>query len=88
MHPHIILTSIIMRKTYNIIRKSWATATRLYSRAMRHVGLPFVYGGVACLALLYATGLTNYNTLNILPIIAIFLGIVGYVKGEKRKSLY
>ena len=82
------MTSIIMRKTLNIIRKSWATATRLYSSAMRHVGLPFVYGGVICLALFYATGLTNYNILSILPVIAIFFGIAGYVKGEKRKSLY
>lgn len=77
-----------MRKTYTILRKSWATATRLYSAAMSHVGLPFVYGGVVCLALFYATGLTNYNILNVLPVIAIFLGIVGYIKGEKRKSLY
>ena len=77
-----------MRKTFTILKKSWATAARLYAVAMRHVGLPFVYGGVICLALFYATGLTNYNLLNTLPGIAIFLGIVGYVKGEKRKSPY
>ncbi len=77
-----------MRKAYNVFRKSWAAIARLYATAMRHVGLPFVYGGVICLALFYMTGLTNYNILNILPVIAIILGIVGYVKGEKRKSLY
>ncbi len=77
-----------MRKAYNIFKKSLATMARLYDTAMRHVGLPFVYGGVICLALFYMTGLTNYNVLNILPVIAIILGIVGYVKGEKRKSLY
>ena len=43
---------------------------------------------IICLALFYATGLTNYNILSILPVIAIFFGIAGYVKGEKRKSLY
>lgn len=77
-----------MRKAYNVFRKSWSAIARLYATTMRHVGLPFVYGGVICLALFYMTGLTNYNILNILPIIAIILGIVGYVKGEKRKSLY
>ena len=77
-----------MRKTHIILKQLWTTMTRVCSVAMRHVGLPFVYGGVVCLALFYATGLTNYNILNILPLIAILLGIVGYVKGEKRKSLY
>lgn len=82
------MTSITMPKIFTIIRKSWTATARLYAAAMRHVGLPFVYGGVICLALFYATGLTNHNILNILPVIAILLGIVGYIKGEKRKSLY
>ena len=81
-------TDSVMRKTHTIIKKSLEIAARLYATAMRHVGLPFVYGGVACLALFYMTGLTNYNVLNILPVLAILLGIVGYVKSEKRKSLY
>ena len=78
----------IMRKIFTILRKSWATTARFYAMVMRHVGLPFVYGGVICLALFYVTGLTNYNIFSMLPVVAIFLGIVGYVKGEKRKSLY
>ena len=47
-----------------------------------------LYIGVISLAILYFTGYTNYNAINFLPIIAILLGIVGYVKGEKRKSIY
>ena len=77
-----------MRKTFTILRKSLATAKRLGTMAMRHVGLQFVYGGVICFAMLYATGLTNYNIFNILPVISILLGIIGYTKSEKRKSLY
>ncbi len=77
-----------MRKTFTILRKSLATAKRLGTMTMRHVGLQFVYGGVICFAMLYATGLTNYNIFNILPVISILLGIIGYTKSEKRKSLY
>lgn len=79
---------IAMKKTYKILRKSWMKATIFFASAMCHAGLPLVYIGVISLAILYFTGYTNYNAINFLPIIAILLGIVGYVKGEKRKSIY
>ncbi len=77
-----------MHKIYQATKAVWGTASRLYAVAMRHIGLPFVYGGVAALALFYLTGLSNYNILNFLAVMSIFLGTVGYVKGEKRKSVY
>ncbi|EGN56583.1 hypothetical protein PRBRB14_09970 [Hallella multisaccharivorax DSM 17128] len=77
-----------MRKLYNYLRMSWATIRRLTDKASQHMGLPLVYGGVLLLAIFYFTNLTRYNWLTLLSVIAILLGIVGYVRGEKRKSLY
>ena len=77
-----------MHKSFTFLVKVFSSLQRITRNAFKYIGLPFVYGGVICLALFYATGLTNYNILSILPVIAIFFGIAGYVKGEKRKSLY
>lgn len=60
----------------------------LCKQGAKHVGLPFVYAGVALMGIFYFTGLTNYNLLILLPLLLILLGIVGFVKQEKRKERY
>ena len=57
---------------------------RLIKRGTAHIGLPFVYAGVLLMGIFYFTGLTNYNLLLLLPLLLILLGIVGYVRQEKR----
>jgi hypothetical protein len=77
-----------MRKSFTFLVKVYTSIHRISKKTFKHIGLPFVYGGVLLLAIFYFTGLTNYNWLTLLPILCILAGIVGYVKGEKRKSVY
>ncbi len=77
-----------MHKSFTFNVGVFITIQRVTKKIFKHIGLPFVYGGVLLLAIFYFTGLTNYNWLTLLPLLCIFTGIVGYVKGEKRKSAY
>ena len=79
---------ITMHKSFTFLVKVFTTIQRVTKKASKHVGLPFVYGGVLLLAIFYFTGLTNYNWLTLLPVLCILAGIVGYVKSEKRKGAY
>ena len=51
-------------------------------------GLPLVYGGVAVLALSYATGLSHVKAILIAGLALIVAGTVGYVAGIKRRQRY
>lgn len=77
-----------MHKSFTFLVKVFSSLQRITRNAFKYIGLPFVYGGVLLLVIFYFTGLTNYNWLTLLPVLCILAGIVGYVRGEKRKSAY
>lgn len=77
-----------MQQSFSFLVKVFSFFQRIVRKTTKHIGLPFVYGGVLLLAVFYFTGLTDYNWLTLLPVLSILVGIVGYVKGEKRKSAY
>lgn len=62
--------------------------SRLYGKVMPWLGLPLVYLGVAVLGVGYVLGLTRHNALLMGGLLLIVLGIVGYVRQEKRKGDY
>lgn len=77
-----------MQASFSFLVKAFSFFQRIARKTTKHIGLPFVYGGVLLLAVFYFTGLTDYNWLTLLPVLCILAGIVGYVRGEKRKSAY
>ncbi len=77
-----------MHKPFTFLVKVYTAIDRITKKTFKHIGLPFVYGGVLLLAVFYFTGLTDYNWLTLLPVLSIFAGIVGYVREEKQKSAY
>lgn len=77
-----------MHQSLTFLVKIFSKFQKITRKAFRHIGLPFVYGGVLLLAIFYFTGLTDYNWLTVLPVLSIVAGIVGYVRGEKQKSAY
>lgn len=77
-----------MKKLASFCNKVWTSLRRVTNYGLDRVGLPAIYIGVACLAIFYFTGLTNYNLLLILPLLMILIGIIGFVHQQKTKGAY
>ena len=76
-----------MHKSFTSLVKVYTAIDRITKKTFKHIGLPFVYGGVLLLTVFYFTGLTDYNLLTLLPVLSILAGIVGYVRVcERRKA--
>ena len=55
---------------------------------VRFLGLPWLYAGVALLAVSYILSLTHYTFLLFLGLLLILFGAAGWIIKEKHKSRY
>ena len=76
-----------MKKTV-LYHRIKSAAKTTFAFCVRNTGIGLVYSGVVLYVIFYLTGLTNYNILNILPLLLIVMGTVGFVHKKKTEGQY